>query len=66
MFTITGMSSEAIKHALRIVAGHGFEVTPMYDGVAIEMPYSAENGKVQGVERIECRSHREVFAALGY
>jgi hypothetical protein len=59
------MSSEAIGNALRIIAMHEFNATPLYDGVVIEMPFSVD-GVDAGVELIECRTYREVFAALGY
>lgn len=62
----SGMSDEAIKNALRIVEGHGFNATPLINGVSIDIPYSADHGRIQRVEAVECHSYREVFAALGY
>lgn len=58
------MSNEAIGHALRIVASHGFKALAIDGGVTIEMPYSSADGN--GTMWIECYSHREVFATLGY
>lgn len=60
-----GMSDEAIRHAMRIVQSHSFNVRAIEGGVSIQIAYSVD-GMSAGCTWFDCYSYREVFATLGY